>query len=153
MTWYLPSATGGVKVRFTKSKTVHPVMSRFDQQYARRDWRLRRMYLFLCIITFKILLQEIWIWHVRDRAVRSRVTRITVTVSALNTRTVPITHVLALRADVNTVQSPGGWAHASGIKSLVPAEPNRAVKHIDTLSETAGNYTKRMFFGLLHSPT
>lgn len=137
----------GVKVHFTKRKTDLMVMSR----YAGRDRRFKYMYLFPYIFTFKILLQEIWIWHVRDRAVRSRVTRITVTVSALNTRTVPVTHVLALRANVNAVQSPGGWAHAAGIKSLVPAEPHRAMKRIDTVSEPTT--TKRMFLGLLHSPT
>lgn len=80
----------------------------------------------VCYCTFKILLQEIWVGHIWNGAVGTRVTRIAAAVSTVNTHTMAVTHVLALRADVNIVQGPCGRSRAAWIKPLIPAEPHGA---------------------------
>ena len=76
--------------------------------------------------TFKVFLEKIRVECVRLGAVCARVAWVTDTVCPLHTRPVSVTHVLALGANVHTVQGPGRRGGAAGEEALVPTEPDGA---------------------------
>lgn len=77
--------------------------------------------------TLKVLLQEVRVGGVGDRAVRSRVAWVTQTVGAAHTSPMTVTHVLTLWANVHVVQRPCWRSRTSREETLIPTEPYRSV--------------------------
>lgn len=75
--------------------------------------------------TFEVLLHEVWVGLLWRGAERAGVAGVALAVGAPHARPVPVTHILALRPDIDVVQCPGRGRHATQEEALVPAEAHR----------------------------